>query len=94
MMLTILHNKKSLNGFVEALTVRLGEAADRYDRIDILTSELPDYLSLITGKPAQSFTKWVERHPKKIEIIERIMHDDPNYLRDAMENLDKAFPGV
>jgi hypothetical protein len=94
MMLTILHNKKNLNSFVESLTVRLLEAADRYDRIDILTSELPDYLSLITGKPAQSFTRWVEKNPKKIEKIETIMHDDPNYLRDVMENLDKFFPVI
>jgi hypothetical protein len=58
-MLTILHNKKELDGFVEHLTVSLGEAADRYDRIHILTARLPRYLSLVTGKPLQQCEKWV-----------------------------------
>src|SRR6516165_837794 len=77
MMLTVLHNKKSLNAFVEALTVNLGQAADRYDRIDILRSELPDYFSLVIGKPVQYFAKWVEKNPKEIDRIERIMYDNP-----------------
>jgi hypothetical protein len=92
MMLTILHNRKSLDSVVEALTVRLLEAADRYDRIRILRSELPDYFSLVTGKPTQYFAKWVEKNPKKIEKIERLMHDDPYYLRDVLESTDKLFP--
>src|SRR5258708_36239666 len=45
MMLTILHNKKELDNLIESLTVSLGEAADRYDRIDILTAEIQHYFS-------------------------------------------------
>jgi hypothetical protein len=91
-MLTILHNKKELDSFVESLTVSLGEAADRYDRIDILAAGLPRYLSLVTGKPVQRWEKWVKRNPKKIERFERIMDNDPHYLRDAMSDIDKFFP--
>ena len=92
MLLTILHNKKQLDSFAESLTVSLGEAVDRYDRIDILRFELPDYFSLVTGKPVQYFAKWVEKNPKEIDRIERIMYDNPYYLRDVMENIDKLFP--
>src|SRR5438309_9913399 len=91
MVLTILHNKKELDSFVEALTVSLGEASDRYDQIDILTARLPRYISLVTGKPVQDCDKWVEKNPKKIEMIERTMYNDPNYLRNAMAEIDKLF---
>jgi hypothetical protein len=91
MMLTILHNKKEIDTFVEDLTVSLGQAADRYDRIDILTHRLPRYFSLVTGKPVQHFEKWVERNPKKIEVIERTMYNDPDYLRNLMNEIDKVF---
>lgn len=89
--LTILHNKKELNNFIEALTVSLAQAADRYDRIDILTAELPRYFSLVTGKPLQQFERWVEQRPKKVEEIERTMYNDPAYLRNAMAEIDKFF---
>jgi hypothetical protein len=91
-MLTILHNKKELDSFVEMLTVSLGEASDRYDRIDILTARLPRYLSLATGKPVHRCEKWVEKNPKKIEMLEKIMDNDPHYLKDAMSEIDKFFP--
>jgi hypothetical protein len=90
-MLTILHNKNELNSFVDTLTVSLGEAADRYDRIDILTARLPRYLSLVTGKPLQQCEKWVEKNPKNVEMLERTMYSDPNYLRKAMAEIDKLF---
>jgi hypothetical protein len=90
-MLTILHNKKELDSFVESLTVSLGEAADRYDRIDILAARLPRYLSLATGKPVQQWEKWVKRNPKKIERFERTLDNDPHYLRDVMSEIDKLF---
>jgi hypothetical protein len=91
-MLTILHNKKELDSFVESLTVSLGEAADRYDRIDILTARLPRYLSLVTGQPVQRWEKWVKRNPKKIERFERTLDNDPDYLGNVMSDIDKFFP--
>ena len=91
MVLTIQHNKRELDVLIESLTVSLGEAADRYDRIDILTARMPRYFSLVTGQPVQHFEQWVEKNPQKIEMIEKTMHDDRNYLRDAMAEMDKFF---
>jgi hypothetical protein len=92
MLLTILHNKKQLDSFAESLTVSLGEAVDRYDRIDILNSRIPEYCSLCTGKPVQYYEKLVERNPKKIEKIERAFYNDPRGLINTLSEIDKLFP--
>jgi hypothetical protein len=94
MMLTSLRNKKQIDTVVEDLTVSLGQAIDRYDRIALLAARLPRYFSLLTDKPVEYFEKWVERNPKKIEIIERTMHNDPYYLRNAWVEMDKLFSGA
>ena len=67
------------------------QAADRYDRIDILTAEVPFYLSLITGKPVQYWEKRVTKNAKAIEKMEKMLYNDPDNLRNFLAEIDKVF---
>jgi hypothetical protein len=89
MVLTIVLNKEKLKSFVEALTVSFGEAPDQYDRIRVLTAQLPRFFSLVSGLPVNYWEKWVENNPKRIEAIERAMYNDRDYLRNSMSEIDR-----
>jgi hypothetical protein len=91
MALNIIQNKANLDRLTEELTVSFWQAADRYDRIDILTAEVPFYLSLITGKPVQYWEKRGTKNAKAIEKMEKMLYNDPDNLRNFLAEIDKVF---